>query len=251
LHLAVWDQRAGDGPGGTADTIGRWRDQGHEVTIIDLEELIRPYSLPKAKHTPAKPVIRIPTHGIIRGSDLVAIFFADAKGFSKLPEPELPGFVEHFLGLIARQIDALPQSEQPLKRNTWGDAVYLVLPDVCTAGRVALDIADALRHTRWSDYGLPDELTMRIGLHAGPNYRLQYPVTKRDRFVGSHISLAARIEPIVAPGRVYASEAFAVLAAEAGTTDFGCRYLGMKALPKNAGTLPVFAVERGQDHRQW
>ena len=69
---------------------------------------------------------------------------------------------------------------------------------------------------------------MRIGLHAGPTYRCLDPVTKRDRFLGSHISLAARIEPIVSPGRVYTSQAFAVLAAESGVPDFTCRYLGLK-----------------------
>ena len=134
-----------------------------------------------------------------------------------------------------------------LKRNTWGDAVYLVLPDVRAAGRLALDIRDRLRETRWAEYDLPPELTMRIGLHAGPTYRCLDPVTKRDRFLGSHISLAARIEPIVRPGRVYTSQAFAVLAAESGVTEFTCRYLGLKALPKHAGTVPVYALEHSRN----
>jgi class 3 adenylate cyclase len=244
VHLSVWDQRPGDGPGGTADTILRWRAQGHQVTVIDPEELLLPHQPLTANRNPVTRENPIPTKGIIRGSDLVAIFFADAKGFSRLAEPDLPKFVEHFLGLIARQIDALPQSEQPLKRNTWGDAVYLVLPDVSAAGRLALDIRDRLRETRWNEYELPAELAMRIGLHAGPTVRCLDPVTKRDCFLGSHISLAARIEPIVSPGRVYTSQAFAVLAAESGVTDFTCRYLGLKALPKQAGTIPVYVLER-------
>jgi class 3 adenylate cyclase len=244
VHLSVWDQRPGDGPGGTADTVARWRAQGHQVAVIDLEEMLLPHQPLTAirnSRTPDKP---IPTKGIIRGSDLVAILFADVKGFSALTEPDLPKFVEHFLGLIARQIDALPQREQPLKRNTWGDAIYLVLPDVRAAGRLALEIRDRLHETRWNEYELPAELMMRIGLHAGPTYRCQDPVTKRDRFLGSHISVAARIEPIVSPGRVYTSQAFAVLAAESGVTEFRCRYLGLKALPKQAGTIPVYILER-------
>jgi class 3 adenylate cyclase/tetratricopeptide (TPR) repeat protein len=247
MHLAVWDQRPGDGPGGTADTILRWRAQGHQVTVIELEELLRPHLPLIAKPNPAIPVKPVPTKSSIRGSHLVAIFFADAKGFSRIAEPDLPGFVEHFLGLVARQIDALPPDEQPLTRNTWGDAVYLVLANVRAAGRLALDIRDRLRETRWNEYDLPGELTMRIGLHAGPTYRSFDPVTKRDDFLGSHINLAARIEPIVVPGRVYASQAFAVLAAESGVTEFTCGYLGLKALPKQAGTIPVYAVERARD----
>jgi class 3 adenylate cyclase len=244
VHLSVWDQRPGDGLGGTADTVRRWRAHGLKVTVIDLEEVLA--SLPPLPANPpqAHPAQRVQPKGIIRGSDLVAILFADARGFSKLAEPAIPGFVEHFLGLIARQIDALPLREQPIKRNTWGDAVYLVFPDVDTAGRLALDIRDRLRETKWSKFGLPDELTMRIGLHAGPTSRCLDPVTKRDRFVGSHISLAARIEPIVVPGRVFTTLAFAVLAADSGVTDFTCRYLGLKALAKKAGIVPVYALER-------
>ncbi|MGO9922310.1 MAG: tetratricopeptide repeat-containing protein [Isosphaeraceae bacterium] len=247
VHLAVWDQRPGDGPSGTADTIRLWRGQGHEVSVIDLEELLLPHQPLLASQKPALPVHSKPAKGIIRGSDLVAIFFADARGYSTLAEPDLPRFVEHFLGLIARQIDGLPQSDQPLKRNTWGDAVYLVLPDVRAAGRLALDIRDRLRETPWAMYDLPAGLTMRIGLHAGPACRCLDPVTKRDRFLGSHISLAARIEPIVSPGRVYTSQAFAILAAESGVTEFTCRYLGLKALPKHAGTVPVYALERSRN----
>jgi hypothetical protein len=85
---------------------------------------------------------------------------------------------------------------------------------------------------------------MRIGLHAGPASRCLDPVTKRDLFLGSHISLAARIEPIVVPGRVHTSQAFAVRAANSGVTEFQCRYLGLKALPKQAGTIPAYVLER-------
>jgi class 3 adenylate cyclase len=244
MHLSVWDRRPGDGACGTADTVRRWQAQHHSVTIIDLEELLQPHLPLKANRHLDTPGDQIPTNAVIRGTDLVAILFADAKGFSKIAEPDLPGFVEHFLGLIARQIDTLPHHDQPLKRNTWGDAVYLVLPNVRVAGRLALDIRDRLHETVWKEYGLPPELTMRIGLHAGPTYRCLDPVTKRDRFVGAHISLAARIEPIVVPGRIFASEAFALLAAESGVTEFSCRYLGLKALDKKAGTVPIYVLER-------
>ncbi len=258
-RLSVWDGGPGDGPGGTADTVMRWRAQGHEVSVIDTREMLPPHQPHTVGQDATRPVIPIPTKGVIHGTDLIAIFFADAKGFSKIAEPDLPRFVEHFLGLIAKQIDALPDDDQPLKRNTWGDAVYLVLPNVRAAGRLALDIRDRLRETRWNEYDLPRELTMRIGLHAGPTYRCVDPVTRRNRFLGSHISLAARIEPIVAPGRVYASQAFAVLAADSGVADFTCRYLGLKActqagwrhsgLPVGALGKPMNSVGRKSDVR--
>jgi hypothetical protein len=36
ILLAVWDGKAGDGPGGTADAIKVWGAQGHEVRVIDV-----------------------------------------------------------------------------------------------------------------------------------------------------------------------------------------------------------------------
>lgn len=243
-HLAVWDKKPGDGPGGTADTVNRWREQGHDATIIDVMESLSHHAPPAVAAKPEMPALSIAKQGVLRGSDLVALFFADVKGYSRLTEPDLPRFVELFLDLIAQEIDALPAGDQPLKRNTWGDAIYLVLPRVDVAGRLALEINDRIRSTSWVSLGFPSDLRLRIGLHAGPTYKCTDPITKRDRYLGTHISTAARIEPIVSPGRVFASQAFACLAAEARVTDFVCRYIGLKALPKNAGAIPIFRVDR-------
>jgi class 3 adenylate cyclase len=243
-HVAVWDMRPGDGPGGAADTVNRWRSQGYDVSIIDIEHILAHHRrAPVSAGTSLREVV-VPRPGVLRGSHLVALFFADVKGFSNLAEPDLPGFVESFLGLVAKEIDSLPQSDQPLKRNTWGDAIYLVLPSVAVAGRLALAINDRVCRTSWTSLGFPTDLKLRTGLHAAPTYRCTDPITKRDRFLGTHISIAARIEPIVKPGRVYASQAFACLAAEARVEDFACRYVGLMALPKPAGTIPIYRVER-------
>jgi class 3 adenylate cyclase len=243
-HLAVWDMRPGDGPGGAADTVNRWGSQGYGVSIIDIEQILARHRPAPVSAGPSLPEVVLPRPGVLRGSHLVALFFADVKGFSKLAEPDLPRFVEAFLGLVAREIDSLPQSDQPLKRNTWGDAIYLVLPDVAVAGRLALAINESVCRTSWTSLGFPTDLKLRTGLHAAPTYRCTDPITKRDRFLGTHISMAARIEPIVKPGRVYASQAFACLAAESRVDDFACRYVGLMALPKKWGTIPIYRVER-------
>lgn len=36
IVLAVWDGKKGDGPGGTADAIEIWRDEGYDVDVIDI-----------------------------------------------------------------------------------------------------------------------------------------------------------------------------------------------------------------------
>ena len=165
-------------------------------------------------------------------------------GFSKLEEPQLPTFRDHFLGLIARTIDELPESSRPWKRNTWGDAVYLVFPGVREAGLYALDLRDRVAAADWAAVGLPADITMRIGLHAGPAFRCIDPITGRLRFLGSHISHAARIEPVAPPGQVYASQAFAALAAADRVGDFVCRYIGQTPLAKGYGVYPTYHVQR-------
>ena len=37
--LAVWDGKQGDGPGGTADAVALWRDEGYDVDVIDIAKL--------------------------------------------------------------------------------------------------------------------------------------------------------------------------------------------------------------------
>lgn len=39
LVLAVWDGNRGDGPGGTADAVQLWRDEGYKIEIIDVAKL--------------------------------------------------------------------------------------------------------------------------------------------------------------------------------------------------------------------
>jgi hypothetical protein len=34
--IAVWDRRAGDGPGGTADAVALWQEDGYDVDVIDI-----------------------------------------------------------------------------------------------------------------------------------------------------------------------------------------------------------------------
>jgi len=61
---------------------------------------------------------------------------------------------------------------------------------------------------------------------------------------GTHVSHAARIEPITPPGEVYASRWFAALAAADGVTEFVCEYVGRTPLAKGYGTFPTYHVRR-------
>jgi hypothetical protein len=39
IVLAVWDGQPGDGPGGTAEAVHLWREEGYEPEIIDPRTL--------------------------------------------------------------------------------------------------------------------------------------------------------------------------------------------------------------------
>ncbi|HZH32213.1 MAG TPA: TRAFs-binding domain-containing protein [Pyrinomonadaceae bacterium] len=173
---------------------------------------------------------------------MAALLFADAVNFSKLTEAQIPIFVRDFLGAVGSLVASFQPA--PLLKNTWGDGLYLVFADVEIAGRFALDLSDLLNATDWTRQGLPADLNLRIALHAGPVYACTDPVTDKLNFIGTHVSRAARLEPITPPGQVYASQAFAALAAAARVRGFTCDYVGQTPLAKKYGTFPTYHVRR-------
>ncbi len=249
VPLALWEGRPGGGPGGTADTVAGWRERGHAVEIVDLAALRRTqgggWDAPSLE---ADAVPRVIEAAAASGSQtVVAMLFADAVGFSKLTEEQVPRFVEHFLGAVAalaQRAAALRPPCAPMMKNTWGDGLYFVFATARDAGRFALDLCELVDGTDWTTLGLPASLNLRIALHAGPVYARQNPVTDRLDYTGTHVSRAARIEPITPPGHVYTSRPFAALAAAQGATEFACDYVGQTSLAKGYGTFPTYHVRR-------
>jgi class 3 adenylate cyclase len=245
--LAVWDGRHGDGPGGTASVVERWRNIGLPVEIIDLVKLRSEFAKSSRSATPASSSMQARSTRARQkfhrfGSKIMSMLFADAVGFSKLSEQEVPQFVQHFLGAIARMISKRPR--EIVAKNTWGDGLYLVFSNVEVAGDFALDLCDLVTTTRWERHGLPRGLSLRIALHAGPVYEFTDPVTGKRSYSGTHVSRAARIEPITPPGQVYASEPFAALAAAHRVTLFDFDYAGLTPMAKGYGTFPTYHVRR-------
>jgi class 3 adenylate cyclase len=122
------------------------------------------------------------------GSRVVAILFADAVGFSKLTETEVPRFVQHFLGATAQLSNRFGDSI--IAKNTWGDGLYFVFSDVDLAGNFALQLADLVTKQNWEKKGLPWGLNLRIALHAGPVYEFDDPITSNHSYSGTHVSRA-------------------------------------------------------------
>ena len=126
-----------------------------------------------------------------------------------------------------------------------GDGLFMVFSSVRDAGLFGLELCEYVQKTKWKEIGLPDTMNIRIGLHAGPAYRLASdPVTEHLNYMGAHISQAARIEPITPPGNVYASQAFAALAEAEGIWEFAHDYVGIVPLAKEYGKFPTYHVRR-------
>jgi class 3 adenylate cyclase len=250
IPMAVWDQKGGDGPGGTASAVGHWKELGLDVEMIDLAKIlksetgrnptVREGALPKSTSKQSRQSRRsqsLPTQ-------IMAMLFADAVNFSKLTEPQIPRFLKHFLGAIG---NLMARSQHaPLIKNTWGDGLYFVFPHVRDAGLFALELCQLMVDTDWSKKGLPKAINLRIALHAGPVYACVDPVTGQQSYTGTHVSRAARIEPITPPGQVYSSQAFAALAAAQGVKEFTCDYVGQTPLAKGYGTFATYHVRSAQ-----
>lgn len=236
--LAVWDGAKGDGPGGTASAVHDWRRTGLKVEVIGLAGLAK-----QARKRPNKQPTRLRTNKSLEfPSRIMSMLFADAVSYSSLTEQQMPLFVRHFLGAIGRLVTKA--GSKIVEQNTWGDGIFLVFANVESAGEIALDLCDLINSAQWQKSGLPEGLNLRIALHAGPVYSLIDPITQKRGYVGTHVSRAARIEPITPAGQVYASEAFAALAAAQGARGFACDYAGQTPMAKGYGTFPAYHVRR-------
>jgi adenylate cyclase len=172
--------------------------------------------------------------------EIRAMLFADAVGYSKLSEDQTLNFITQFWGAVA---DLNSRTAQPPDHvETTGDGLYMVFRGVGEAGRYALELSELVTRTDWSARGLPCGMNIRIALHSGPVYRGRNPVTGSPIYTGPHTSRTARIEPITPPGQVYASSAFAAVAAANGVGDLSLSYVGRMPLAKDYGVHDIYHV---------
>jgi class 3 adenylate cyclase len=245
MGVAVWDGRKGDGNGGTASTLDRWKADELDIEVIPLDRILVSAGMAAPERT-EEPPVESTADGAAPNfvPDILGLLFADAVGFSKLREDEVPGFVRHFLGIVGELADR--SEHQPLFRNTWGDGIYMVFQHAAGAGSFALELSRLIDRTDWHAKGLRD-LKLRIGVHAGPVYRCMDPVTHAHNYMGAHVSRAARIEPITPPGHVYASQAFAALASVARGTGFTSEYVGQIGMAKHYGVFPTYVLREARE----
>ena len=250
-QLAVWDGGSANGAAGTAIDIATWQRGGRAVTIVSPDREVVAVGAASAdgsspNDSRAPGLARAPAAGSAGprpGRVVRALLFGDIRGFSTLTDEQLPVFSERFLGAFA-QVLARHQDEI-WHRNTWGDAVYVVLTDAVCAAACALELQEAVAAIDLPSVGLPEHLTLRLGGHLGPVFPIHDPVVDAGAFIGSHVSRTARIEPVTPPGAVYVTEPFAAALVLAGCDRFTCDYVGHMPLAKHYGRLRMYRLRHG------
>jgi hypothetical protein len=244
-QLALWDGQPASGAAGTSIDVATWHRAGRPVTIVSPTGKITttvPSRRPAVGDVNRRPETVTGPHHQISARVVRALLFADVQGFSKLTDEQLPRFATLVLGALAGVVERY--GNDVWHRNTWGDAVYIVLTDAVTAAACALDLQDALQAIDLEAEGLPSHLALRLGGHVGPVFPTYDPLLREEAFMGSHVSRTARIEPVTPPGEVYVTEAFAAALALSGNQALTCDYVGHMAATKGYGDLRMYTLRR-------
>ena len=226
-QLAVWDGLPPDRAAGTAVDVATWAATGRPATYL------RP---PSGQRPPAG-------EASARGPDeqrvVRSLLFADIRGFSKLTDEQLPRFnnvVMSALGEVLREY-----RDEVDYRNTWGDALYVVMQHPEAAAACAISLQAKLKSIDLEPHGLPGHLALRLGAHIGPVFPTRDRVIGGEAFMGSHVSRTARIEPVTPPGTVYVTDAFAAALA-LRQSRYRYDYVGHMPAAKGYGRLRMYSL---------
>lgn len=171
-----------------------------------------------------------------------AMLFVDVRGFGTLRDDQVPAFFDVVMTGIARSIGHLATAPQHVE--TWGDGVFLVFDQPVDAAEAAVAILAGHRRLNLGAHELPRWLALRIGGHFGPVHSRINPILGTQAFVGAHVVVAARIEPNVAPGSAYVSEAFAAVLATFHGDRFQCGYVGRTKARHDFPPMSIFNLAR-------
>jgi len=243
--LTFWNGHTGDGLGGTSSFVEHWQLGGRAINRIDSEIILQSSDPKPPAHVYTKSTKKPSRNNeppSFFNREIIAMLFLDVKGYSRLNEEQIPKFVQHFMGTIGSVIERY--KVKPLFKNTWGDALHCVFKNIKDAGNFAIELRDLICSIQWKEKGLPEDLNLRISLHAGPVFSFKDPILKVANYTGSHVSRAARIEPVTPPGEIYASQQFAAMAYSQGVNDFKCEYIGQVPLPKKGGIIPLYLIKK-------
>jgi adenylate cyclase len=228
FQLALWDRSPARGLAGTAADCAEWERQGGQTRIVEVP-----------RDRPPLTSADLPIQHSRPPWSLRSILFADFAGFSSLDEDRLSQFLEVVMGRIARVLDA--HANSVLCRNSWGDAIFTVITSPAEAAMIALAIQSELDPGTLRRIGLPADGGMRISVHHGPVFEHFDAVQGMRTYYGTEVTVAARIEPRVPVGSIYATQPFAALI-EAAPNNYHFEFVGKMDLAKNYGVRTLYRL---------
>jgi hypothetical protein len=242
-QLTIWDGEAAGGEAGTAIDVAAWRRGGRPVTVVSPTT---DATVSDGETYGPANAVPAPEEEYATGTrrTVRAMSFGDFQGFSKLTDEQLPVFTQRVLGAIAQVLAR--HRDDVCDRNTWGDAVYVVLGDAAAAAEFALDLQAAIAAIDLEQEGLPPYLALRLGCHLGPVFAAHDPVLNHPVYMGSHVSRTARIEPVTPAGTVYVTEPFAAALVLDDRKEFACDYVGHMDAAKGYGRLRMYRLRHSQ-----
>jgi class 3 adenylate cyclase len=230
-QLAVWNGAETGAAAGTAHDVELWRATGHASHVIPL-----PAPKRAPRRSPATP------EPVAFDRQIAAILFADFHGFSRLLDEHFTVFVTKVFAALGAVLDR--HAGSVWWRNSWGDGIAAVIGDVTVAAECALGLQEALAPIDLDALGLPPDLSLRIGVHAGPVIQCADPIGGRTTYWGREITRAARIEPRTPEGEVYVTDAFAALLALEPDAPYATDYVGRVTTAKDFETIPMYRLRR-------
>lgn len=248
LLMLVWDYLAAAEAGTAADFMDHWPDMTR-LKLIDLDDLREAAAQSEGLVPVTEPATCPPLPRLDPPRCIKSLMFADMVGFSKLTDRDLPG-----LWTFLAETRRFTEGCEPDLLEAWGDALYVSFSRARDILRFAFGIQQAFQVLDPQEFGLPRRIQLRTALHAGPVYDGAHPLTGRKMFYGSHVSRAARLEPVTVSGEIYATHQFVALLTTEERAElhaaqmtgspyrpwYACDYLGIMSLAKGYGTQPVY-----------
>ncbi len=227
-QVAVWDGLPSVGEAGTAIDIDYWQKRQRRTDVIPVSPSPAFRAAPQiAVDAKANPTRK--TH---------AMLFGDFHGYSTLRERDVPVFQRTYMAGIAEVLRRFGDAVQ--YRNTWGDAIYVVMGGVVEAAECALAIQKRMQEL---DPGpLPMRPELRLSGHFGPTFEGYDFVCQGPTYFGAQVTRAARLEPVTPTNQVFVTEPFAAAAVLENATKFSCEYVGELPAAKHYGSMRMYML---------
>jgi class 3 adenylate cyclase len=164
-----------------------------------------------------------------------SILFMDVSGWSKLSASEIHAYASKGLQALSKRLEGHDFI------NTWGDSIVATFESAKTAAEMALRIQDFFA-TSYPESGVSSGLTCRVSLHLGEIICCRNALRNELDVFGEAVHLAARLEPVTAPGAIFCTQAFADRLREIHGSAPKAWPLGELELAKGFGRVEIFAV---------